>query len=284
MKDYLVYRFQCEPRLPLCDILVSELAEYGFESFVDTESGVEAYIPLEGPLSEDERKARIAWLTEQYGHLGNVTWREEFIAGQNWNARWEASYPQVRIGNNCLVRAPFHDPDPEVDLDILIQAQMSFGTGHHATTYLMLEALLDQTLEDLSILDMGCGTGVLAIASAKMGAASVVAVDIEANAVNNTLENAALNGVSLTANLGEANSLAENAYDGILANINKNVLINDMAHYSQAMRSGAFLLLSGFFDGDREEVRARANDCGLIFDKDAQRQGWALVKCMKPEL
>lgn len=279
MKTYLKYHFTCSPLRPLSEILISELADLGFESFVDLPDGFEAYLP-KGPEMDKQVQAMVNGYTE----LGEVSFAMSEIAGQNWNALWEADYPEVRLGTRCLVRAPFHTEDGEVETEIVINPQMSFGTGHHATTYLMLDFLLGMDMEAKQVLDMGCGTGVLAIAAMMRGAKYALAIDVEDVAVENTLDNARLNNVHITVEKGGASQIGNRKFHLILANINKNVLRADMSVYAKALHSGGTLLLSGFFKTDEEELTTTALECGLKFVSKRNKDDWAALWFSTPSL
>ncbi len=277
MNDYICYRFHCEPLQPLAEILISELADLAFESFVEKEDGFEAFLP-----AAEDCEAMVAKLLTRYKELGSVTFGKTYVPGQNWNAVWESDYQNVRVRDRCLVRAPFHPAEPHMETEVVIAPQMSFGTGHHATTYLMLDYLLDVDLQAMDVLDMGCGTGVLAIAALLRGAASAFAVDIEPHAVDNTLYNAALNGVQPLVEKGAVELLKSKSFHLIFANINKNVLRADMSMYVASMQSGGILLLSGFFVDDVNELRQHAEACGLIFAERRNKDEWAALKLTKP--
>lgn len=257
--------------------MISELAELEFESFVDSADGFEAYIPE----AKDAPEIVNALLNE-YSGLGAIHYTTQRIEGQNWNARWEADYPLVKVGEWCAVRAPFHPRQTDVKLDILVSPKMSFGTGHHATTWLMLSFLLQIDLRQKRVLDMGCGTGVLAIAAALSGASEVLGIDIEEVAVQNTIENASLNNVQFAVEKGGAEAIGGGLYDVILANINKNVLMADMDAYKSALDRGGILLLSGFFSSDTSDLKAAAFDRGLVFEEMETRDGWAALKFSNP--
>ncbi len=276
MKNYICYEFSLDPLQPAGEILVSALADLDFESFEDTETGLRAYIS-----EADDRTSEVAECAREYADIGVKGYRREVIPGQNWNAVWEADYPSVRAGDAVLVRAPFHPADPGVETEVVISPKMSFGTGHHATTRLMLLFLADTDVRGRRIADVGCGTGVLAIAAVLRGAAAAKAVDIEDIAVENTEENAALNGVKIDVEKGGAEAVAGLRFDLILANINKNVLCRDMSVYSKSLNEGGTLLLSGFFTSDTDEVRASAGDCGLKFEAERAEDGWASLKFIK---
>ncbi len=267
----------CIPREPLAEILISELADIGFESFEESKNGFRAYIP-----GSDFSLAAVEQILEAKKGLGEISFLREEIPDQNWNASWEASYPMVEIGTKCVVRAPFHTTlGKHYDLELIIQPQMSFGTGHHETTTLMLEHLLAIDLSGASVLDMGSGTGVLAIAAAKRGAESVMAIDIEEWAYKNSLENAALNDVSIIVEKGDVALIKGQSFDFIFANINKNVLLADMQQYALSLKSGGILFLSGFFTSDSEEIMAEALKHHLRDAVQTERKGWASLRIIK---
>ncbi len=273
---YTVYHFQLIPQKPTGEILISLLADLPFESFQDTATGFDAFIPADLDTADlvDE-------LVAQWSHLGEISYTRESIADQNWNAVWESDYPVVAIGKRCLVRAPFHESDATYEMEIVIHPQMSFGTGHHATTWLMLSLLLDLEVHGQYVLDMGSGTGVLAIAAALRGAMLVQAVDIEDWAYRNTVENAALNGVDIRVAKGDVTQLDGALYHIILANINKNVLLADLKHYAAALHPGGIILLSGFFEPDVKEILAEAGKYGLTHTVTDTKDGWAALKMIK---
>lgn len=254
------------------EILTAELADYPFESF-ESEAGVlKAYIRKEAlPDCKDEVDA----LLGRYGCRG----RYIAIETQNWNALWEQNFPWVDVEGRLRIRAPFHKAASAGEAEVVLMPKMSFGTGHHATTWLMARALLDLELEGRTGLDMGSGTGVLAIIAAQRGAAHVDAVDIDDWADANCRENIAANGVAdrITPMLGDVSRIAGRTYDFIVANINRNILTADMGAYAAALRPGGDLLMSGFFEEDVAAIRAAAEGFGLRYAATASRDGWALV-------
>ena len=262
---------------PTAEILVTMLAYLEFESFVSTEVGVEAYIPSNLD-SEEEVKDLIQTLE------GEIDYRREEIEDENWNAQWEADYEPVCVKDKFRVRAPFHEVDLAFEHDILIQPQMSFGTGHHETTWLMLDELHDLSLNGNSILDAGSGTGVLAIAARKLGANRVLAYDIEDWAFENTIDNIALNEVEIEVLKGDVSVIGESIFGVILANINKNVLMSDMSAFTKALETGGHLVLSGFFKTDVEELTVAAADLGLEVAAVKSKNDWALLNLIKIEL
>jgi ribosomal protein L11 methyltransferase len=276
LKDYIQYSIACKPLQPLVEILISELADHGFESFVEHTEGFDAYLPK----GEDDR-ALFNELIGRWNHLGEIKYKCTEIAGQNWNAQWEADYPPVQVGNDCFVRAPFHPEVAGVETTVVIQPKMSFGTGHHATTWLMLAYLVEMSLASAKVLDMGCGTGVLGITALLRGAAYAKGIDIEDVAVENTRENTALNEVVMDVDKGGAERIVDTDYHLILANINKNVLLTDLPSYVKALRADGCLLLSGFFSSDVDEVTAAAERCGLKFAEMRSKADWAALKFTK---
>lgn len=260
MNDYIEVDVHVIPRQPGSDLLVTQLAESGFESFADTAYGFQAWIPAD---AFDE--SMLILVNQLDTEIGKATFTHKLIKGQNWNAEWESSYQPVKIGQKLMIRAPFHPADPEVEMELVIQPQQSFGTGHHPTTALMAEKLLTSALAERYIMDLGCGTGVLAILAAKLGAGKVEGVDIEKPAVENAIENARNNGAeSIVFCCGDASAMEGKVYDMILANINKNILKSTMEQFAASLKAGGDLLLSGFFVTDADELRASAVDFEFV--------------------
>jgi ribosomal protein L11 methyltransferase len=272
--NYFVYRFSCEPVKPTTEILTAQLAGLGFESFIDTEQGTDAYVPADSE-SESEVKALIETLE------GTVSYRREEIPEQNWNAQWEADYDPVCVEKKFRVRAPFHQIDASFEHDILIQPQMSFGTGHHETTWLMLNEMDTIEWEGRSLLDAGSGTGVLAISARKLGADRILAYDIEEWAYQNTIENIALNKMEFQVLKGDVSVIGQSTFGVVLANINKNVLLNDIPHFAKALEPKGYLFLSGFFKTDVDDLVAFAERHQLAKVAVQTKNDWALIKLVK---
>lgn len=273
--NYVELSIECSEELS--DILVAELADYPFDSFA-TEFGVlKAYIPHERMADCYER---VEALLARYG-VGEHHY--VVIEAQNWNALWESNFPPVEVDGIVAIRAPFHEPYPDYRHDIVIMPKMSFGTGHHATTYLMSRTTASRDFAGKRVLDMGSGTGVLAIIAAKCGAESVDAVDIDEWAYENSVENCRENGVSdrVTPILGDASAIKGKHYDAILANINRNILLADMPNYVEALNEGGELIMSGILEGDVEAIRTRAESLGLAFEGCDYKEGWAVVVTKK---
>ncbi|MDE6508095.1 MAG: 50S ribosomal protein L11 methyltransferase [Alistipes sp.] len=258
------------------EILVAELADFPFESFETESSALKAYIPQERLA---DCKSEVDALLARYGVAG----RYISIEAQNWNALWEQHFPATDIEGRLRIRAPFHEPAPEGEPEIVVMPKMSFGTGQHATTWLMARAVLDLGVGGRRGLDMGSGTGVLSIVAVKCGAAHVDAVDIDEWADANCRENIAANGVSAAVEplLGDVARIAGRRYDFILANINRNILLRDMHAYAAALLPGGDLLMSGFLESDVPAVVEAAQAEGLEFVASAARGGWMMVHVRK---
>ncbi|MCC7303184.1 MAG: 50S ribosomal protein L11 methyltransferase [Bacteroidia bacterium] len=276
--DYLEVCISLEPREPWADLLTVELASIGFESFLDTESGINAYIPA-GLFS----KERFDKMMGDYHPTFTFQVHISTIRGQNWNQEWENNFPPIHIGDELLVRAPFHPPGGnKFSEEIVIQPKMSFGTGHHATTCLMLQAILRIPLEGKAVADIGCGTGILGILAAKRGAGEILAVDIDAIAVENTSENAAMNGIfGIIVEKGGEDRLQGKSFHVILANINRNVLVIHMISYARALVQGGDLLLSGFFSTDAELLVAEGKKFGLKEMTRKEQSSWCMLHLRK---
>lgn len=260
--NYKEATFKVTPAEPGIEILIAELAEAGFESFEITPEGFKAWIP-----ELDLNPKKVNEIIVRYQEILSVEYSFGDVETINWNEEWEKNYSPVVINNRCGIRAPFHMQRPDLEFDIVIEPKMSFGTAHHDTTALMIEWLLEMDVEGLSLLDMGCGTGVLAILAALKRAGEVVAVDNYIWAYENTIENAERNSVTcLKAIHGDVVSLKELPckFDLILANINRNVLLEDMEEYLSSLQNEGKLLMSGFLSGDASHIEKEAARLGLI--------------------
>ncbi len=258
------------------EIVTAMLADLPFESFAEDKGVLKAYIPKDALCDcKAEADALLAGLG-----IEGVTYIE--IETQNWNALWESNFEPVEVDGACTIRAPF-SPAPAAGLDVVIMPKMSFGTGHHATTWLMTAELMKRDLTGLRGLDMGSGTGVLSIVAVKRGAACVDAVDIDEWAFENCGENIAANGVAEAVHpiLGDVSAIADRSYDFILANINRNILLADMPAYCRALNGGGELLMSGILERDVPAVTGRAAELGLDTTGTRLRDGWAVVACRK---
>lgn len=258
------------------EILTAELADYPFESFETQDGRLKAYIP-ETELTGC--RAEVNALLARHGMTG----RYEVIETRDWNAEWEKQFTPVDVDGRLRIRAPRHDPAPEGTPEILITPRMSFGTGHHATTCLMASFLLDNPMRGRRGLDMGSGTGVLAILAVKCGAQHVDAVDIDEWADASCRENLAANGVEerITPLRGDVERIAGRKYGFVLANINRNVLLRDMPFYAAALDAGGDLAMSGFLRQDIPVLTSRAEESGLTIVGTREREGWAMIHCRK---
>lgn len=265
-----------EPLIVGREILIAELAELGFESFVDTETGFEAYIP-ESEFKKKEFEAIPVLADKEF----TISYQITSIEQQNWNQQWEESFEPIEVESRLLIRAPFHQAPPKNVLDIIIEPKMSFGTGHHETTYLIAKRLLDLSLENKSILDMGCGTGILAILAKKKKCGNILAIDNDEWAYTNCIENCQRNHVDIEVVLGDAHDIKNNKFDVIIANINRNILLRDMHIYADALNDKGLLLLSGFFMVDKNILMEQAQQLGLKLHFEATKNEWAMLELIK---
>jgi ribosomal protein L11 methyltransferase len=274
---YLAFHFDIEPLQTGREILVYELGEVGFDSFVETENGLDAFIP------EDQyHQGTVEEILPQYAEVFKAVFTIERIEQKNWNAEWESNFHPIEVNDQCLIRAPFHEPQDAYAFQLVIRPQMSFGTGHHKTTWLMARRMFALELKGKSVLDMGCGTGVLAILASKMGASPVTAIDIDEWSYLNTIENAELNNTSpIIVEKGDAALLAGRHFQVILANINRNVLIADMPSYVRSLSAGGTILFSGIFVTDEPLIRSTAEGLGLIFEGMEEKNNWVVLQFKK---
>ena len=270
--DFIELTVQAPPEL--ADILVAELGEVGFDTFEDNDAGFCAYTTEEA----FDRDA-VAEIMSRYQGIGELEFSDRVITRQNWNAEWEKNFQPLVIAGRVSVRAPFHPRPAGVEYDIEIMPRMSFGTGHHETTALMIENQLDLDHRGQRVLDMGCGTGILAIMAEKLGASQVLAIDVEPWTVENARDNAAENHCrTIECRLGGAELLADEAPFGIiLANINRNVLLEDMAAYVRLLPSGNPILFSGFYEEDLAKITAEATRLGLVYNRHRTLRSWVSV-------
>ena len=278
--NYMEYRFLVYPNEEFVkDILAGLLVDIGFESFVQTEQGLSAYI-LSGNVDKIMLDEVISSFSSDYEGFC-VEYQINEIASINWNEEWEKHYfKPIVIDDQCVIHSSFHKNVPQARYDILIDPKMSFGTGHHETTSLMLSVLVDADLTHKSVLDMGCGTAVLAILASMKDANPVTAIDIDDWAYHNALENVKLNRVeNITVKKGGAELLNDNdVYDYIFANINRNILLNDMQYYVRCMRKGSILFMSGFYVADIPAIRKEAERLGLKYEGFTEKTGWVAVR------
>ena len=258
------------------EIVVALLADLGFESFEETKNAVKAYIP-----SANFNAAALLELTGAYPEMfGSVDMR--CIKQENWNHVWESNFPMTEIAGRIVVYAPFHTDIPALEYRICIMPQMSFGTGHHETTSLMLEMMLDFDMSGKRVLDMGCGTGILAIFAAMKKARAITAIDIDEWAYRNASENCERNSINNIEILqGDSNLLSGRSFDLILANINRNILLADIATYTQCLPKGGLLQISGFYTADFQEITAEAKRNGLELVGHLEKKNWVTALYLK---
>ncbi|HLU89470.1 MAG TPA: 50S ribosomal protein L11 methyltransferase [Cyclobacteriaceae bacterium] len=276
--EYLEFKIKCKPEFT--DIIIAELAEIGFESFLETDFGLEAFMPKD--IFERDAFRNII---DKYAKAADISVMEGTMPKINWNEEWERHYDPIAIGKDIYVRASFHPPRADTAYEIIINPKMSFGTGHHATTHLMLAFQLTIPHQGKRVIDIGSGTGILAIMAHKLGAGEIKALDIDNWCVANGNENFALNGVpGLQMELGTLDEVKpEGRFDIVLANINKNVLLEEMSRYASILNNNGSLLLSGFYEHDIEDISSAAGDQGLHLKERKTRGEWAALLLVKPD-
>jgi ribosomal protein L11 methyltransferase len=275
-QNYIEYQFTVVPKEPWEEILLAALQELPFESFDHSETSLLAYVPemlhFEGFLNSIS-------LFEDPSI--SISVKKKTIKPVNWNAKWESEFQPIVIGDNCVVRADFH-PDQGKRFELIINPKMSFGTGHHQTTHMMLDFALSESFEGKSILDMGCGTGVLAILASMKGAVSVDAIDLDPWCIENATENALKNNCSnVNCVLGSSLTKDIPTYGLIFANINRNILLEQISSFSLALIEGGVLLLSGFYQSDIESLRQCCEAEGLSYEEEKQKGDWCALKFVK---
>ena len=277
--DYIELSINFEPRDPWADIAIALLSELPYESFVENETGILAYIPaMQFNKEEVEKLFSENFPCQEVQFL----FQDRFIEQENWNAKWESDFEPVHVGEELSILAPFHDKRLAKKRNIVIMPKMSFGTGHHQTTRLMCSFLLEEKVNSSNVLDMGTGTGILAILAEQLGANSILAVDIEDWSVENTLENAERNTcVKIEGRCGDIDCVHEKDFDIIMANINRNILLRHLPFYSGKLKDSGLLFLSGFFTTDSEDLIKAANDVGLTFVSQKTEENWSSLKFEK---
>jgi len=274
--EYIKLNCRIDPDIEMHrEILIAELGGVGFESFSETEEFMEAFIPS-AQFSEDLLNGDFL---SQY-HSFTLKYTIEKIPDQNWNEVWEKNYfKPLLIDDKCLIRAPFHTDYPKAQYEIIIEPRMAFGTGNHETTYLMVSEILKLDLAGKKVLDMGCGTGILGILASMMGAVVITCIDIDEWAYNNAIENANYNNIlNIETKLGGAELLTGEKYDIILANIQRNILLNDLQYYSAAMNQEGLLIMSGFYLNDLSAIQQKAEEFRLIISSYSEKNHWVAAK------
>jgi len=272
---YIAYDFNVSPKEPATEMLIAQLGYVGFESFVEQDNGVTAYIQKQEWNSKILEDVFLLHSNEF-----NITFEHNEIAQTNWNEEWEKNFNPIQVDDLVSIRAPFHT-NPSLQFDIVIEPKMSFGTGHHETTHMMVQHLLALDLDTKKVLDMGCGTGILAIFAEMKGAKPIDAIDIDIWCYENSLENIQRNNCNhITVYEGDA-SLLKEKYDVIIANINRNILLSDMKTYTDCLNENGVLLLSGFYKEDIVIIEDEVTKHGLTFETMIQRNNWVALKYVK---
>ncbi|MBK7430269.1 MAG: 50S ribosomal protein L11 methyltransferase [Bacteroidetes bacterium] len=269
--NYIEINFTNSPELN--DVILAFLSDTDFEMFEEKENGLSAYIP-EDKFDEIDLNALII----QIPGSENIRFDVSLIKGRNWNKEWESNFEPVLIAKKVFIRAPFHEINNSYPYEIIIEPKMSFGTGHHSTTALMIELMLEVDLKNKSVLDMGCGSGVLAILAHKLGSGNILAVDFDEWAYENTIENCQRNNTSSIEVLkGNASVIAGRAFDVILANINRNILLADTKAYSKCLNENGILMQSGFLIEDESVLIKNAQSAGLKHVKSVHQDKWSAM-------
>ncbi len=257
------------------DLLINALGEIGFDTFEETDLGFTAYIP-----SDRFDQERLDAALDPYKESVTFSYEVNLIPHKNWNEIWESNFEPLQIGDTCYVRATFHEPRPEFTYQIVIDPKMAFGTGHHQTTSMMMELMLEENLQGLKVLDMGCGTGILAILASMLGAAEVMAIDYDPVCFASTEENARINQVSnIRVACGSKEVIPDEQFDFILANINRNILLDQLETYVSVLKPGGTLMMSGFYaDPDLEIIQNAAARHGLKYAGHRTRSAWVAAK------
>lgn len=268
MQQYLEFNFKIKPLQPWNEILMAELIEIGFDSFTEESEGILGYVQEE-IFNQDELKN--LWLLQSEDV--EIAYTFQKMPNINWNEEWEKNFSPIFVEDKVVIRAEFHESQPNLH-EIVIQPKMSFGTGHHPTTHLMIQQMLEMNFEGKNVLDMGCGTSVLAIFAKQKGAKKVTAIDIDEWSVENSKENAERNNVELIISQGTAENLGSEKFDIILANINRNILISDIPTYVSVLEKGGLLLLSGLCFFDVDDILEVCTEQQLQLINRQQREEW----------
>ena len=275
---YIEVKFQTSPCTEIVNDVVSALAgEIGFESFIECEGGIKAYI--QQPLFDEQALKN---MVESFPLPDSeITYQATEAEDKDWNEEWEKNFFQpIVIEDRCCIHSTFHKDTPQTEYEILINPQMAFGTGHHETTSSIIGELLDADLKGKTVLDMGCGTSILAILASMCGASRLTAIDIDDWCVNNSRDNIALNKIdNITVEWGDARLLeGREPFDVVIANINRNILLNDMDKYAACMHSGSEIFMSGFYVQDIPAIREKAESLGMKYVHHREKNNWAAVK------
>lgn len=257
------------------DLLINCLSEIGFDTFEETDHGFKAYIP-----ALDYSNDQLNQALEEYKGIISFSYDEKDIPYKNWNEVWESNFEPLEISDQCYIRATFHPTRPEFKYEIVIDPKMAFGTGHHQTTSMMMQWMLEEDFQNKSVLDMGCGTGILAILASKLGASDIVAIDNDPLCYESTLENTSLNMTeNVSALCGSDDTIPVRRFDIILANINRNILLDQLARYAEALNDNGSIFLSGFYDGaDLDMISKKALQFNLKYIGHKSDSNWVAAK------
>lgn len=260
------------------DLLINELAEVGFDTFEETEVGFKAYIGAD-QFDQAVLDEHLADYHDQF----SFSYEINLIPQKNWNEVWESNFEPIQIGDQVWVRATFHEARPDFPYEIVIDPKMAFGTGHHQTTAMMMSLMLEADFKNKEVLDMGCGTGILAILASKLGAKSITAIDYDSVCYESTIENSGLNGAgNIKALCGSKEVIPDEAYDIILANINRNILLDQMQRYGEVLKTGGEIFFSGFYESpDLDIITEEAAKHGLKYISHKKLKDWVAAKFVK---
>ena len=276
--EYVGLTVMVNPKEIYSEVVTYYLSEVGFEMFEDTPDGILAYCKMD-LYDETIVEDVFSDIRLQGCEIG---YSKKIFPWENWNAIWESNFQPEVIADKILVRAEFHESNDEYPYELVVQPKMAFGTGHHPTTYQMMELSLGADFIDKTVLDMGCGTGILAILAMKLGAKEAVGVDYDPIAVENSIENAIRNGFpDLSFIVGEGDAVKGNVYDIVLANINRNIILNDLKWYASYCKINGLLFLSGFYVNDLDAIKTEAEKFGFVIDKVSDKNEWCCVTFKK---
>lgn len=279
MQDYISLRIDVKPAdETITDLLAAFLCDIGYESFSPDESGLTAYI-----RDDLFDKESVKTIIEEFPIPCEMKFHFETIVGKDWNEEWEKHYFQpIVIGDICVVHSTFHTEVPEAAIDIVIDPKMAFGTGHHSTTSLMMRRILDSEIKGKTVIDMGTGTGILAILARKLGASRVTGIEIDPFAWENAVDNTKLNNTEIEMICGDASKLTHlSPSDYLLANINRNIIVEDLSKYSERLNPGGIMYLSGFYESDIPVIAEESEKHGLRYIDKIIDNGWAAIKLVK---
>jgi ribosomal protein L11 methyltransferase len=264
----------------IADLLMDKLAGIGFESFVETEDGFEAFIPEKSYNRESMSK-----ILDNQDRFCTLTWCLSVVPAQNWNEVWEKNYFQpLVISDKVVVRAPFHTDYPSCPFEIVIEPNMAFGTGNHETTSLMMEIMLEMDFKAKTVLDMGCGTGILAILASKLGCLTAMAIDNDPWSFDAVSENIIINNtLNVEPLLGDGDSIPVRKFDIILVNIQRNIILRDMEKYAAALHDGSYILFSGFYEDDLPTILEKASSLNLTFSQNSAQNNWTVAVFQRQE-